>query len=149
MSGTPTIRAVRRVDAAAWARMRTSLWPEWPEDHPREIAEYLASPPTRWTCLVAEDEGGLVGFAEVRLRDCAEGCSTSPVGYLEGIWVDPIQREAGVGRALVDAASDWSRTRGCTEMASDRALDNEPSGAFHVALGFEEVGRAVCYRRAL
>ena len=42
-----------------------------------------------------------------------------------------------------------ARSRGCTEFASDRLLDNEASGAFHLAAGFEETERVVCYRKDL
>lgn len=144
------VRAVTRGDAAAWSRLRTELWPEWPDDHPREVAAYLADPPTHAACFVAEDESGeVVGFAEVGMRDYAEGCHTVPVGYLEGIYVDPSARREGHGRALVVACEAWARSRGCTEMASDRALDDEGSGDFHLAIGFDEAHRIVCYRKAL
>lgn len=130
--------------------MRTELWPESPDDHPREVAEYFADPPEDVSCFVAvSTEGEVTGFAEAGLRRSAEGCATSPVGYLEGIYVAPGFRRTGVGRALVLACEAWARSRGCTEMGSDRALDNDASGAFHVATGFDEVGRVVSYRKEL
>lgn len=150
VQGAIVVRRARSEDAAAWVRMRTALWPESPGDHPPEVEAYFAERPERWTCLVAEDATGvLAGFAEVALRDWAEGCSTSPVGYLEGIWVEPDRRGAGVGRALVEGAVGWSRARGCTEMGSDRNVDNEASGAFHIAVGFRESERIVCYAKSL
>ena len=129
--------------------MRTDFWPEEPADHPVEIEEYFRGPPEDAVCLVAEMNGEVVGFAEVGTRPYAEGCRTSPVGYLEGIFVSPDARQSGVGQALVTAAEEWCGARGYTEMASDRALDNETSGAFHEAVGFTEVHRLVCYRRVL
>lgn len=150
MTSSVSVRPVARSDSAAWTRLRTALWPESPEDHPEEIEEYFATSPEDLTCFVAEDAGGLVvGFAEVGLRRSAEGCSTSPVAYLEGIYVDPGSRREGCGRALVRACEAWGRARGCIEVASDRALDNEASGAFHLAAGFDEVGRVVTYRKEL
>ena len=77
------------------------------------------------------------------------GCRTSPVGYLEGIYVDETHRRKGAARALVLAGEAWARRLGCTEFASDRALDNDESGAFHRAAGFDEVERIVCYRKDL
>lgn len=47
------------------------------------------------------------------------------------------------------ACEAWARSRGCTELGSDRALDNRASGAFHLATGFDEVGRVVSYRKEL
>lgn len=100
--------------------------------------------------LVSERaSGGLCGFAEVGLRSHAEGCLTSPVGYLEGIWVDPEYRRRGVGRALLAASQTWARERGATEMGSDAALGNQASHFFHRAAGFQEVDRVVCFRRSL
>jgi aminoglycoside 6'-N-acetyltransferase I len=144
------IRSAEPSDAEAWAVLRTELWPEAPEDHPREIAQFFAEPPEHAVCFVAESQAGeLVGIVEVGLRRYAEGCVTSPVGYLEGIYVKPGHRRAGVGRSLVRAGEAWARDRGCSEMASDRSLDNDASGAFHVAAGFDEAHRIVCYRKAL
>lgn len=137
-------------DADAWLSMRRLLWPEGEQDHAPEIEAYFAGPTPRWSCLVAVDDAErVVGFVEVGLRGYAEGCSTSPVGYLEGIFVQDAHRRSGVARELVRAAEAWARGCGCTEMASDRLLENEVSGRFHEALGYEEVERIVCFRRSL
>ena len=50
---------------------------------------------------------------------------------------------------LVEAAEAWARERGHTEIASDTDPDNRTSIAAHRALGYEEVGRAVCFRKPL
>jgi aminoglycoside 6'-N-acetyltransferase I len=54
-----------------------------------------------------------------------------------------------VGGALVRAAEAWSRARGCAEMASDTEVENARSAAAHRALGFEEVGRVLLFRKSL
>jgi aminoglycoside 6'-N-acetyltransferase I len=137
-------------DAEAWIRLRSELWPESPEDHAPEVEAWLRGPPETGACFVAESaDGGIVGFAEAGLRASAEGCRTSPVGYLEGIYVIPELRVRGVGKSLAAAAEAWARRRGCSEMASDRALDDSASGAFHTAVGYTEVGHIVCYRKPL
>jgi aminoglycoside 6'-N-acetyltransferase I len=120
-----------------------------PNDHPQEIAAHFAKPPESFECLLAVIDGEVVGFAEVGLRPYAEDCRTSPVGYLEGIYVTEARRGQGVGRTLVAAAEQWARDQGCAEMASDRELVNEASAAFHAATGFQEAARIVCYRKAL
>ena len=145
-----TVRPATPLDADAWVGLRTLLWPESPEDHAQEVAEFFAEPPETAVCLLAHhpDEGA-IGFAEVGLRRYAEECVTSPVGYLEGIYVREAHRRSGVGRALVDEGLAWARTLGCSEMASDRAIDDERSGHFHASVGFTEVDRIVCYRMDL
>lgn len=136
--------------ADAWLALRDALWPGSREDHVAEIETYFAERPRRAACFVARAaDGEVVGFAEVGLRDYAEDCLTSPVGYLEGIYVAPEHRASGCGRGLVDAAEAWARSLGCTEMASDRDLANDASGAFHLAVGFAETTRIVCYRKSL
>ena len=150
MVGSVSVREARPSDADAWCALRSDFWPDSPEDHPSEIAQYFAEPPDRWICLVATEEGGpVLGFAEVGMRDYAERCRTSPVGYLEGIYVVPTARGEGVGRALFRAGQEWARGKGCTEMASDREIENEVSAAFHKAVGFDEAIRIVCYRQGL
>lgn len=144
------VRPAEPDDADAWVRLRDMLWPGSIVDHEQEVPAYFRDPPEREACFIAELAGsGVVGFAEVRLREYAEDCRTSPVGYLEGIYVVPEQRVRGVGRALVAAGEAWARARGCTEMGSDRELENEVSGAFHEAVGYEETVRMVCYRKSL
>jgi len=145
-----TVREVEASDSDRWSELRTAFWPDTPDAHRAEIADYFSSPPGHWVCLVAVEAGDhIVGIAEVGLRDYAERCKTSPVGYLEGIYVDPDARTSGVGRMLVSFGEAWARGRGCVEMASDRTIDNEGSGRFHEALGFEEAHRLVCYRKEI
>ena len=144
------IRPAERADAARWLVLRNALWPESRHDHEAEIAEYFDLPNDRVVCLVGElADHGVVGFLEAGLRDYAEGCLSSPVGYLEGIFVLEPHRRGRIGEGLVRAGQAWAHSLGCTEMASDRELDNVDSGHFHEALGYDEVERIVCYRRSL
>lgn len=130
--------------------MRQRLWPSQPGEHEGEIEAFfrgeLREPQA---VLVVESGGELVGFAEVSRRDYAEGCSSSPVGYLEGWYVAPGVRRRGLGRMLVRAAEDWAREKGCTEFASDTEVDNELSASAHEKLGFEEVEIIRCFRKRL
>lgn len=100
--------------------------------------------------LVCErPNGSLGGFAEVGIRAYADGCASSPLAFLEGWYVDPDMRGRGVGRALVHAVEAWARDRGLTELASDALLENEIAHRAHEQVGFEEVERAVRYRKAI
>lgn len=143
------IRAVEPADAAEWLRMRTILWPA--EGHERDIENFFhARVPHLSAVLVAEHEAGrLTGFIEIGLRTYAEGCESSPVPFIEGWFVDEEFRRAGVGRDLVRAAEQWALDRGFTEIGSDVELQNEDSIAAHRAIGYEEVGRVVAFRRTI
>jgi aminoglycoside 6'-N-acetyltransferase I len=100
--------------------------------------------------LAVDGEARIRGFSEAALRrDYVNGCKTSPVAFLEGIYVRPDARGGGVGRALGSAVAAWGREAGCTELASDALLENVDSQTFHLALGFEETERVVYYLRRL
>jgi aminoglycoside 6'-N-acetyltransferase I len=144
------IRHATYSDQAEWLRMRSALWPDCPlEDHHSEMQEQLDDPARYAVFVVERDDGGLGGFLEASLRVYADGCRTSPVGYIEGWYVDVDLRQQGWGGELVKAAEQWASARGCTEMASDCELDNEVSWRAHLALGYEEVDRAIQFRKKL
>lgn len=82
-------------------------------------------------------------------HDHVNGCETSPVAFVEGLYVRPEFRNAQVARALCEAVADWGRRRGCSELASDALADNQESHAFHQAIGFEETERVIYFRKAI
>jgi aminoglycoside 6'-N-acetyltransferase I len=145
------IRPVQPGDAAAWERMRQSLWPSSPREHAAEIASFFEGRRTHPVeVLLAVDElGQPLGFVELSIRNYAEGCSSDRVAYLEGWYVEPFARRQGVGAALMKVAEEWGRAQGCTEFASDTDLGNHVSEAAHRALGFAETGRIICFQKGL
>ncbi len=144
------IRVVQRRDAAAWERMRQALWPSAAGEHARDIAAFFDGPrEDPEEVLIAFDGDGAVGFAEMSIRPYAGGCQFGRVAYLEGWFVDEGARRQGIGAALVEAVAAWGRAQGCTELASDAEIDNRDSIAAHRSMGFDEVERIVCFRKAL
>ena len=144
------IRPVVAGDRTEWIRMRSALWPDSPGDHPPEIDQFFTTRDNTLATFVAEDEHGAIrGFIEAGTRPYAEGCLSSPVGYIEGWWVDPDYRRMGVGSALVAAAESWARALGLTEMASDADVANSVSEAAHLGLGYREAQRIVCFCKVL
>jgi aminoglycoside 6'-N-acetyltransferase I len=136
--------------APRWAALRSALWPDQtPEEQAREIPGLLANPNLpAWLAFASPSEP--VGFAEASLRrDYVNGCESSPVVFLEGIYVDPAHRRLGAARALVAAVAEWGRAQGCREFASDALLDNAASHAFHAQVGFAETERVVYFRQPL
>ncbi|MDQ6767610.1 MAG: GNAT family N-acetyltransferase [Candidatus Eremiobacteraeota bacterium] len=116
-------------------------------ENDRDCDKILADP-NRLGVFVAHVEGQAQGFLEVGLRDYADGCDSSPVGYIEGWYVEPAIRRSGVGRQLVEAAESWARSKGCSEMASDALIENVDSQLAHARLGYAEVERQVCFRKS-
>jgi len=143
------IRRVRPDDQHEWLRMRLTLWPDTsPDKHRAEMDEILADP-MQPVFVAVRSDGRLGGFLEAGTRKYAEGCKSSPVGYIEGWYVDADLRGQGIGAALVKTAENWAREQGLTEMASDTWLDNEGSIRAHLKLGYEEVERAVHFAKML
>ncbi len=96
------------------------------------------------------DDDKPVGFAEAGLRfDYVEGTDSSPVGYLEGIYVLPEYRRRGFARALVDECEKWAKSKNCTEFGSDCELSNVESFNFHKGIGFLEANRIICFVKEL
>jgi GNAT superfamily N-acetyltransferase len=152
------VRHPQAEERGEWLRMRVALWPEGSiESHAAEITASLTGNRTGWLAglhavavLVAVRPGGdLCGFLEASVRPLADGCSTQPVGYVEGWYVDPEVRRHGVGRQLLQAAEGWAVSHGCQEMASDTHLANALSIAAHTALGFTEEAPTVRFRKWL
>lgn len=100
--------------------------------------------------FLAKEQNEYVGFAHCQLRyDYVEGTETTPVGYLEGIYVMEEHRKKGIGKALVDYCENWSREKGCVEFASDTELENVDSLKFHLKVGFKEASRLICFTKKL
>jgi len=87
-----------------------------------------------------------VAFISLSIRhDYVEGMESSPVGYLEGIYVKHGYRKQGIASKLVSFAKEWFVSQGCIQLASDCELDNENSRLFHKKVGFEETNRIICF----
>ncbi|MBA4265655.1 MAG: aminoglycoside 6'-acetyltransferase [Comamonadaceae bacterium] len=138
-------------DDSDWLHMRVALWPEGSaREHVKEMAGFLTEPDRFAQFVVRDDEGAALGFIEASVRtDDVNGTSTSPVAYLEGLYVRPKARRQGVARALVQAVAHWARGRGCEELASDALLSNRTSQAAHKGLGFAETERVVHFNLRL
>jgi aminoglycoside 6'-N-acetyltransferase I len=130
-----------------WLSLHLQLWPHHgPEVHLREMAALCAAPERFGQFLFLAPDGETQGFVEVAMRtDYVNGTRTSPVAFLEGIYVIPSARRQGIARMLVDRATQWARERGCSEFASDALFENQVSHAMHRALGFQETERVVYF----
>jgi aminoglycoside 6'-N-acetyltransferase I len=146
-----TISRLKSGDSAVarYMQLRARMWEISPDENQHEV-EILLADREHWAIFSACEAGGeCTGFLEVRLREYAEGAGSSPVGYLEGWYVEPQHRRQGVGRMLVEAGEEWARSQGCTEMASDAAVDNSNSIRLHHELGYGETDRIVCFLKKL
>ena len=147
-NGNMLYRADRK-DLAILTELALELWPaHTPEELEGELSGLLESKQAAF--FIAAEREAPVGFAQCQLRrDYVEGTRSSPVGYLEGIYVRPAYRGRGWAKRLLQACERWASRVGCREFASDCELDNLASQAFHQHTGFTEAGCIVCFTKDL
>lgn len=149
-----SIKRCTTPEQAGWLALRMALWPAEDEEqgaeHLEEMRKLCAQPDRYAQFLAYSPPGEPQGLVEVALRsDYVNGTDSSPVGFLEGLYVAPSFRKQGIAAMLVAAAETWCREQGCTEMASDALLENTVSHAMHRALGFAETERVVYFKKSL
>jgi aminoglycoside 6'-N-acetyltransferase I len=150
-AGPGSIRLTRELHDADWRHLRAAFIPEVTAARHTALLTSLRANHVDFAALIACDDFNLpVGLCEISIRrEYVNGCLSSPVLYLEGLYVDPTRQRQGYARRLCQTAMDWGRTHGCKEFASDVDLDNTTSLAVHAALGFRETGRVVFFCRSL
>jgi aminoglycoside 6'-N-acetyltransferase I len=144
------VRPVTTSDGNNWTALRCLLWPD--ASNSADVGHYFQrSNSLDGITFVAESpEGALCGFAELSIRrEYVEGATTTPVAYLEGLFILPSFRQQGIARQLIRASERWAKEQGCLEIASDTELSNEASISVHLACGFTEVERAVAFIKRL
>ena len=143
------IRKAESKDLYTLSELACQLWPDHTVEEMRsEFADMIAKPDAAFFLAYADETA--VGFAQCQLRyDYVEGTDSSPVGYLEGIYVAEEYRKYGIARELLSACEGWAKEKGCTEFASDCELENTQSLQFHLNVGFEEVNRIICFTKKL
>ena len=123
----------------------------WPEDSKEELKEDFYESldlKNEQAFLYEMADVGYIGFIQLSLRhDYVEGCDSSPVAYIEGIYVEEQYRRHGIAQELVKFAESWGRERDCIELASDCELENNLSIDFHSGSGFTETNRLVCFKK--
>lgn len=136
-------------DSKIAAGLAMLLWPDNEiNDLEKEMTSYINS--DNGAVFICFSETIPVGFAQCNIRnDYVEGTKSSPVGYLEGVFVKNEYRMRGIGKKLLIQCEEWAKNKGCSEFASDCELNNAESLKFHLQLGFEEANRIICFKKNL
>lgn len=143
------IKKAEAADAGVIAELAVEMW----DTHTvRELTDEFSEVISQdnGQIFLKYDNGAPVGFAQCQLRyDYVEGTETSPVGYLEGIFVKEDHRRKGYAKELLTECEKWAKEKGCREFASDCESDNADSFRFHMAAGFKEANRIICFTKKL
>lgn len=143
------VRMAEKDDISVIADLALLLWSgNSAEGLRNEFAELLSKDSAQ---IFLKFENNIpVGFAQCQLRnDYVEGTETTPVGYLEGIFIKEDYRERGYAKELLTECEKWAESKGCKEFASDCESDNDVSFRFHKAVGFTEANRIICFTKKL
>ena len=130
----------------SWKRMRQALYHELDDDFQKDEMALIANDSEKRESFIVFDRGHEIGLLEMSLRNFVDGCLTSPVAYIEGIFINKTYTGQGYGRKILNEAKAWGMARGCTEIASDSELDNLDAQKFHIAMGFQVTYRIVQYK---
>lgn len=141
------IRQAMQPDYSKWIEMRKKLWPKSSFDELKEWAHLLEA--KAFICYFAEIDGEIAGFIEIASRPYVNGCSSSPVAFVEGIWVDTAFQKQGIGLQLIRQAEAWARSQGMKELGSDTRIESEHSIHAHKSWGFIETERVVYFCKTL
>ena len=143
------VKKASKKDIKILADLAIKLWPSHTIEELVSDFENLLKD-NKAKCFIKYHEGVPVGFAHCGLRyDYVEGTTSSPVGYLEGIFVEPQFRNLGFAKELITTCEEWAKDKGCTEFASDCEAMNIESLNFHMAVGFEKANEIICFRKRI
>ncbi|MCH5297787.1 MAG: GNAT family N-acetyltransferase [Ruminococcus sp.] len=143
------IRKATKADAESIALLAVQMWTSHTTEELADGFSSVIENENSIVYLLTIDEV-IVGFAQCGLRhDYVEGTSSSPVGYLEGIFVKKEYRKQGYAKQLLNYCEQWAKEKSCNEFASDCELSNEISRQFHMNLGFKEANRIICFTKKI
>ncbi len=131
------IKQVNNKDLAECVNMMVALWPEYSKEELTEEFKRIINSKND-IAFVAKEGEDYQGFITLSLRfEHVSKATSSPVGYVEGIYVKEKYRKTGVARKLYEEGEKWVKNKGCTQMGSDTWDWNKDSILFHDKLGFK------------
>ena len=141
------IKSAEKSEARILAELAIQMWDDNTVPDLEKMFEDLTQS-DKAVCFIKYVDNTAVGFAQCQIRtDYVEGTDTSPVSYLEGIFIVEAYRRNGYAKELLKECEKWAKEKKCSEFASDCDLDNMDSFRFHMAMGFEEANRIICFKK--
>lgn len=143
-------REFEEVDFPSLLKMGEKLWTKIKKN---ELATHLrnaCNSNNKKVVLALTQEGEAVGFSIFSIRtDYVEGATSSPTGYLEGIYIESEFRKMGIAKNFIQKGEAWCKEKGCTQLGSDTWLTATESRNFHKKLGFREEDELVHFLKEI
>jgi ribosomal protein S18 acetylase RimI-like enzyme len=95
--------------------------------------------------VAGEREGEIRGALHMQIYDTPTGQTMVPQrrGHVESLIVGRAYRRMGCGRALMQAACDWARRRGATQILLTVWAGNDEAQRFYAALGYHCISQVL------
>nr|WP_319942096.1 GNAT family N-acetyltransferase [Pseudomonas quasicaspiana] len=107
------IKRCTLLDHNGWLPLRAALWPDAVADSDQDNQTILSAPERYLVLLFTDENGEAQGFVEASIRtDYVNGTHSSPVAFLEGLYVQPADRGQGIARQLVAGVQKWAEEMG-------------------------------------
>ena len=137
---------IKNDDFPKWKQMRAALYGSLGDEY-HEIEMQQIHKSDDWYCYFLVDESShVLGLIELSSRNIVDGCLSSPVAYLEGLYLHPEYRGKGIGKEAVKIIFNWCKAEGFSELATDTELTNTRAQNLYKAVGFQETDRVVEFR---
>ncbi len=129
-----------------WREMRKRVYSSLDDEfHEIEMKKIVDN--RDWFCYFLEnDNNKILGMVELSSRNIVDGCLSSPVAYLEGLYLKKQHRGMGLGREAIEIIKNWCKKKGFTELGMDTEMKNVEAQKFFKAIGLHETYRIVQYR---
>jgi len=128
-----------------WTDLALMLFPESSFEEEHDFHQKVLKSGKELGILYKKDDK-YVGFMNLSIRhDYVNGTDTSPVVFIEAIYILPEYRQQGIAGKFISYAEGYAKQKGITQLASDCLTDNSLSEVFHKNCGFIEKERVICF----
>ena len=136
MATKAKMRLASAADATTLARMFNEFNAEFGDEAlPEEaLSERIRAGIARGDMAFLLAGEGPDGFAQLAFQPSLY--SDGPNAYLGELWVRPERRGLGLGRALLEAAMEEARARGCDHMDVTTSMDDDAARGLYASAGF-------------
>ena len=86
--------------------------------------------------MVAEEGGAVVGYVFAEVEGTSWRDLRGPGGYVDDVYVDEPARRRGLGRMLLEAAIEWTRSKGMSQVVLYTHTKNETAQRLFERYGF-------------